>query len=354
MTLVRNTIYDPSGTGIAGIPVQISLSDPGYLADGTIVGYKTTTTDASGVWSVDLPPGDSITPLGTHYRVQEASRLSLIEVPDSVDTLELTDLLVTAPADPDDLGVSSVDGLTGAVDLSDLYLGKAVDLTAWDDIVSVVDLADDPAEPDTSVWPDRLVLRFRGEVVQWWNEFFEQRLAPSSPAADGTGPSRVGWRLFAAITDTAYSARSAATPVWEIANYRTGGGNNTSLASIDHLGAMALAGDMTLTPAAWEPLVPAAGMQLGTPQGEVRLEGAYNTARMRGVIENDGSGTISGGTTLATVPAGHRPAQTVAQICRQVESGVTLTITSDGAITSSSSLGVGGYVRLDNFSWPLD
>lgn len=234
--------------------------------------------------------------------------------------------------------------------------GDAITQAAWDDVLFTVDQADDSAtEPDTSLWPNRLEFRFDGGLVQWFNEFFEWRGAPSSPLNDGTGPSRVGWRLFAARNDTAWAARDT-TPVWEIQNYRSGASPNETLAAVDKNGDMTLAGALTTaTPAAVD-LVLEADVSADDPAFPPRarlLPGGLVV--LAGVIDPDIS--FSAGQVLATVPAGFRPETTVRLSGRtgtlpNLSSGNTVQIDTAGAVTvPESGVGAGGGVGLDGFTY---
>lgn len=535
MVVVQNRVFDTSGTGIEGVAVAVSLASPGYLTDGTIVSSASATSDEDGLWSVDLPPNTLINPSGTHYRVREAGRTSAIVVPDTTGPLEMTDLLVAAPEDPDSVtvGVTSVDGRSGIVTLSDLYaalahasrhasggadpltpsaigafpetggelegdlslvdrnitvskadglnafrirstggaidfdhvgtivitnwsdpgftgtenmrqrwhsggityagrvtfsptvhtseqfidggggeaylggkddngfiqvtgstgsdgppttgtfnagdlalddravwwictvggtpgtwkstdvvyIGRDMDLANFNDVIAVIDQADDSAtEPDTSLWPDRFELRFRGQLVQWWNEFMEWRGVPAYPANDGTGVGTVGWRMFSALNETAYNARSSATPVWEVSNYRSGSGSGVSLASLNHLG------EFSLGAPEWVGLTLGTGVIDGTNAAEVRLEHSYRVVRMRGGIINNSGGTISSGTTLATVPSGFRPSQSMSipVRTRTPDAMRELTINPDGTITNASGADAGAEILLDAITWTTD
>jgi hypothetical protein len=536
MVVVQNRVKDASGDGIGGVLVTASLASPGYLDDGTIVSSVSTTSAATtGLWSLDLPPNTDINPAGTHYRIREAGRTSAIVVPDAAGPLEMVDLLVAPPEDPDSVtvGVTSVDGRDGIVTLSDLYaalvhasrhatggadpltpaaigafpesggelegdlsltennitvsktggteafrirstggaidlehvgtivvtnwgspgftgtenmrqrwhsggityagrvtyaptihtsaqfidggggeaylggkddngviqivgstgsdgppttgtfnagdlalddravwwictvggtpgtwkstdvvyIGRDMGLANWDDVISVIDQADDSAtEPDTGLWPDRFELRFRGQLVQWWNEFMEWRGVPAYPANDGSGVGTVGWRLFAALNETAYNARSSATPVWSIANYRSGSGSGEELASLNHLG------EFSLGAPAWSGLTLGTGVIDGTNAAEVRLEHSYRVVRMRGGIINNSGGVISSGTTLATVPAGFRPSQSMSIPVRTRDPDAMreLTINSDGTIVNASGTDAGSEILLDAITWTTD
>ncbi len=376
MVVVQNRVKDVSGDGIGGVTVTASLASPGYLDDGTIISSVSTTSAATtGLWSLDLPPNTDINPAGTHYRIREAGRTSAIVVPDSAGPLEMVDLLVSAPEDPDSVtvGVTSVDGRDGIVTLSDLYAalahasrhasGGADPLTDviftnasnafsnWDDFIASIDQADDSAtEPNTSLWPDRFELRFRGQLVQWWNEFMEWRGVPAYPANDGTGVGTVGWRLFAALNETAYNARSSATPVWSIVNYRSGSGSGEELASLNHLG------EFSLVASDWTGLSLGTGVIYGTNAAEVRIEHSYRVVRMRGGILNNSGGTIASGTTLATVPSGFRPAQpmSIPVRTRDPDAMRELTINSDGTIVNASGTDAGSEILLDAITWTTD
>lgn len=235
--------------------------------------------------------------------------------------------------------------------------GETIAQPDWDDVLFVVDQADDSAtEPDTSLWPNRAEFRFAGELVQWWNEFFEWRGAPSSPLSDGTGPSRVGWRLFGARNDTAWAARDDTTPVWEIQNYRSGTGSNASIAAVNKHGDLTIAGELTTATPAAAPLVLEADVSAFDPAFPPRarlLPGGLVV--LAGVIAPDIA--FGAGATLATVPAGYRPETAVKLSGRtgtlpNLASGNTVQVGADGAVSvPESGVGAGGGVGLDGFTY---
>ncbi|GAB3656494.1 hypothetical protein [Glycomyces tarimensis] len=160
------------------------------------------------------------------------------------------------------------------------------------------------------------------------NEKGELRSRPGSPA---TVPSRIQQRDGAQTGDLQQ---------WTDAG-------NTPLSRIDAQGFAALrVGE-------WTDLILADGIEHGTVRAQVRLESAYGVVRMRGIINGLDGFAFSAGATLATVPAGYEPTVEVSQIARQGTAGVTLTVTTGGALSTSSSIGSGPgpEIRLDGFSW---
>lgn len=259
-----------------------------------------------------------------------------------------------AVLDPDGVWhLCSTGGTPGVwASAADVFAGRDMHLAAWDDVAMVIDQADDSAtEADTSLWPDRVEYRYRGQRVQWANEFMEARCTPAHPANDGSGGSTVGWRMYAAPTETAHAARSAAVPVWEIANYRSGAAPNVPLLSLDHLG------KLTGTAPAWVGLSLQAGTTTWNTAPASRLETLYRVVRCRGQLLNGTGGVITAGTTLAVVAAEHRPPANIStRLTRAaaVDDQRMFTINaSTGALTSASGLGIGEAVVLDGLTWAL-
>lgn len=129
MPTVRNVTRNPAGAAVAGATVRIALvagtdeHAAGYTGDGTVVGTKTTTSDATGLWTADLPGNSTYTPADTYYQVTEVipggSYTHTIIVPPAGGPYDLADILAVAPTPP--AGVSavvSVAGRTGAVVLA--------------------------------------------------------------------------------------------------------------------------------------------------------------------------------------------------------------------------------------------
>lgn len=109
---VTNTEVAPGGTAIADALVTVELVTttdgsvaPGYeaVADEAFIHVGSTTTDASGVWTVALEPNTNITPAGNIYKVTvrpPAGRIFTYEivVPDSVGPHWVGDILNDPPA----------------------------------------------------------------------------------------------------------------------------------------------------------------------------------------------------------------------------------------------------------------
>lgn len=96
---------------------------------------------------------------------------------------------------------------------------------------------------DTTQWPNRLELYFTPQsgtprLVQWWNEFLEQRLKPSSM-------NRVAWRVFAAEDATEHGNRSVDDPIWEVMDDPV---TRTSLATINKNGDFTTSGEVNGIP----------------------------------------------------------------------------------------------------------
>lgn len=139
MTVVQNTVRDPSGSAIASAAVSIRLvtgnAGVGYTSDGDVVGPVSLTADGSGHWSQALTANSSITPSGTFYEVTETapnghSGISRIVVPSAGGPYNLSAILGGTPPSPAALyvpvsakgvanGVATLDG-TGNVPANQL------------------------------------------------------------------------------------------------------------------------------------------------------------------------------------------------------------------------------------------
>ena len=239
--------------------------------------------------------------------------------------------------------------------------GEEIELSNWDDVLLVVDQADDEEEPDTSEWPDRVQFQFRGQLVQWFNEFFEWRGAPSSPSNNGNGPSRVGSRLFAALSQTAWEARDDDVPVWEISNYRSGEDSRETIAGINKHGDLHLAGQITGDNllGGWEDIELAEDINPGDEDYPPRARLEFGAiVRLAGLIDPETA--QSAGATLATIPEDLWPPVPVLLSGRtgslpELSAGNTIRIDTDGTITvPDSGVGGGGGVSLDGHTYPLD
>lgn len=109
------------------------------------------------------------------------------------------------------------------------------------DMIAVVTVEGDGSA--TPGWPNRLELYFTPQggsprLVQWWNEFLEQRLKPSSI-------NRVAWRLFAAEDATEWGNRSVDDPIWEVMDDPV---TRTSLATINKNGDFTTGGEVNGIP----------------------------------------------------------------------------------------------------------
>lgn len=163
------------------------------------------------------------------------------------------------------------------------------------------------------------------------NEKGEVRARPGSPA---TIPLRVQQRN---------AMQSADLQQWTDVS-------NNVFSRIDAAGYAGLRVD------AWVPLALETGIiQSGPVAPAVRLESAYGIVRMRGAIENQAGTGWSGGTTLATVPAGYRPSFDYRTITRQAGNQIELAVTTGGLLSSGSSTGTGGgtVIILNNIQWEV-
>jgi hypothetical protein len=134
---VNDQPYSPSGLVIAATLVDLSgVQRIGYVesTETEITTGLTTKTDVAGAWSLELPANDSIsTDYGdTLWRIAEGVSsdwnrqvTTYILVPDSGSSQWLGALRAAVPGGSGPVlsyGVQSVDGLTGAVDLSGEYV----------------------------------------------------------------------------------------------------------------------------------------------------------------------------------------------------------------------------------------
>lgn len=71
---ISNTVTNPSGTALAGVPIIVRLVPRGgfRITDASeVTPVVTTTTNASGVWSLALERNSNITPANSYYEVEE-------------------------------------------------------------------------------------------------------------------------------------------------------------------------------------------------------------------------------------------------------------------------------------------
>lgn len=113
MTVVQGTALDAAKAPVPNAQIRITLVTgtaglPGYTTDGELVAPHTVRADETGVWSVDLPSTNSITPAETHYEFWESGAVSTAQVPDSGGPHQLKDILVTPPPTPAALGITAV------------------------------------------------------------------------------------------------------------------------------------------------------------------------------------------------------------------------------------------------------
>ena len=109
---IQNTVLDPGGDPIVGIPVKIELltdttapGASGYInaSEASVSWQASTTTDANGAWSQVVPAGnDDIVPAGSVYRVTEIVDRAqvtthLVDVPTAAGTYWVGSYLATAP-----------------------------------------------------------------------------------------------------------------------------------------------------------------------------------------------------------------------------------------------------------------
>ncbi len=142
MTIVRNTVTDPTGTPIPNLGVPISLitvtpTTPGYTAASSIASTEVVYTDNTGTWSTDLTPNVSISPSGSYYRVTEDRQISNIRVPASGGPYNLPDLLV-APQDDGSLALTGLEVASGGTVVGvrpeiNLVAGSNITVTVTDD-----------------------------------------------------------------------------------------------------------------------------------------------------------------------------------------------------------------------------
>lgn len=139
MTVVQNTILDINGTAKANVPVVIRFVAPngGVFENNTNHEYVSTdvstTTDATGLWSHDLKPNSDFITADSYYEVIEQIATGITNVykivvpstggPYSIDTIlaDTKDPQYEYLQLPNTQSVISIDGSTGAVDLTSKY-----------------------------------------------------------------------------------------------------------------------------------------------------------------------------------------------------------------------------------------
>jgi hypothetical protein len=108
---------------------------------------------------------------------------------------------------------------------------------------------------------------------------------------------------------------------------------------------------------AWDALSLQAGTTGWNTAPASRLETLYGVVRCRGQLLNGTGGTITAGTTLAVVAAGHRPPANLSiRLTRAaaVDDQRMFTINAaTGALTSASGVDAGAAVVLDGLTWAL-
>ncbi|WP_435585815.1 hypothetical protein [Micromonospora aurantiaca (nom. illeg.)] len=110
-------------------------------------------------------------------------------------------------------------------------------------------------------------------------------------------------------------------------------------------------------PSAWQDLTLGANIVapgVGFPSPQARLDPG-RIVRLKGRL-TWGAVTISAGATIATVPAGLRPAETVTFCVRTSGGNISTNLTVDplGVITGLNALNAGqaGFVALDGMTYP--
>lgn len=114
MAVVSNTVLDGAGLIVSKAPVLIELvtgltvGTAGYMSGATIGNVHHLKANRLGVWSIDLPANDNITPANTYYRVSETvddrhTRSYDLIVPTGAGPFEAVDLVATSHPGPDPL-----------------------------------------------------------------------------------------------------------------------------------------------------------------------------------------------------------------------------------------------------------
>lgn len=104
MTTVRNTLKEPGGAPIVGQHVSVSLVTAGWVSGSSyeVLTSSIATTDASGVWTVDLAANTLIDPAGTYYVARQPGGDTVtFTVPATGGPYWVHDILVVNPASPD-------------------------------------------------------------------------------------------------------------------------------------------------------------------------------------------------------------------------------------------------------------
>lgn len=117
MTTITETLDRPDGT-VPDATVMVRLAGVngaavvGYGPGSTLIGPVRTRTDGAGAWQVDLVPNENITPANTVYQIEVRaagqSSTRYVSVPDSLDTLDVVDLLVDPPGALDPSGLAAL------------------------------------------------------------------------------------------------------------------------------------------------------------------------------------------------------------------------------------------------------
>ncbi len=190
---------------------------------------------------------------------------------------------------------------------------------------------------DSNTAGDMMVFRYDGQRTGYHNEYGELRVIA---AKDNTVPLRV--------------KQHSGTQTGNLTEWVDLG--NAVLAKIGPDGTLTVpgmvVGGLSASVGAWTDLTLPAGMSHGTVRAQCRSE-PFGVVRVRGSITSDVGTGFTAGVTIATLPAGKRPAAAMTFPSRQAGAGIALTINTDGTVTSSSTIGTGGgiVVLLDNIQF---
>lgn len=122
-----------------------------------------------------------------------------------------------APAPPTPPDAVAWDSIVDKPELLETKGNSPVSLTSSTDSIGEYVVESDGTSSGS--WPDRMRFLYKptgvaARVVQWWNEYFELRLAPALR-------NTVAFRVFVGDTPADYANRDNAVPVMEVASDRT-------------------------------------------------------------------------------------------------------------------------------------
>lgn len=190
-------------------------------------------------------PGDLISFITAEDLPDVSNFITLDDLPDTSAFLTSADLpdvsgFLTAADLPDLDGYATDVDLEGKADQDhrhdysdidnppEVGIPSTITLNSSTDQITSITVQDDGTP--TNSWPNRWEAWFvpaggPAKLVQWDNEYYEHRIMPAKK-------NTVAQRIFVATDATSYAERSVDSPVWQVVNYRNGGGARSPLVQV--------------------------------------------------------------------------------------------------------------------------